>query len=75
MKYNDKSRFTATVLDEQGNILPDENVTFNINGVFYNRTSDSNGVASLNINLEPGEYIITSSWDDFKIANTIRVNL
>ena len=75
MKYNDKSRFTVTVLDEHGNILPDENVTFNINGVFYNRTSDSNGVAGLNINLEPGEYIITSSWNDFKIANTIRVNL
>ena len=32
----------------------------NINGVFYNRTTNENGTARLNINLPPGEYILTA---------------
>ena len=32
----------------------------NINGVFYNRTTNENGTAKLNINLPPGEYILTA---------------
>ena len=32
----------------------------NINGVFYNRTTNENGTAKLNINLIPGEYILTA---------------
>jgi len=35
-------------------------VEFNINGVFYKRFTDEYGKASLNINLGPGEYIITA---------------
>ena len=32
----------------------------NINGVLYNRTTNENGSAKLNINLPPGEYILTA---------------
>ena len=71
MTYKDGSTFNVTVLDGQGNLLTNVKVTFNINGVFYNKTSDSNGIAKLNINLIAGEYIITSEYDGFKIANTI----
>ena len=45
----------------------------NINGVFYNRTTDENGIARLNINLQAGEYIITTSYNACNIANTIKV--
>ena len=73
MTYRDGSKFNLTVLDGQGNLLNGASVTFNINGVFYNRTTDSNGIASLNINLSPNNYIITSSYNSLNIANKITV--
>lgn len=74
MRYRDGSKFKVSVLDKQGKPLKDENVTFNINGVFYNRTTDENGVAALTINLIQGEYIITSYWDGYSVANTIKIS-
>ena len=71
MTYQDGSTFNVTVLDGQGNPAKEVMVQFNINGVFYNRVTDSNGIAKLNINLMAGEYIITSEYDGLKIANTI----
>ena len=74
MVYKDGTQFKASLVDGQGNPLANTNVTFNINGVFYERLTDSNGVAALNINLMPGEYIITSSYNGTNIANTIKIN-
>ena len=49
-------------------------VTFNINGVFYTRISDENGFATLNINLNPGNYIITTyATNGLSIGNNITV--
>ena len=73
MKYKDGSTFNVTVLDGQGNPLKDAAVTFNINGVFYTRYTDSQGIAKLNINLMAGQYIITSEYDEMRIANTITI--
>ena len=73
MTYKDCSTFNVTVLDGEGKPLSDAVVTFNINGVFYNRTSDSSGITQLNINLMAGEYIITSEHDDLRISNTITI--
>ena len=55
------------------NALANATVKFNINGVFYNRTTNASGQAKLNINLMAGEYIITSSYERCNIANTIKV--
>ncbi|WP_407424714.1 Ig-like domain repeat protein [Methanobrevibacter sp.] len=74
MEYKDGSKFKVTVLDGQGKISSGENVTFNINGVFYNRTTDNNGMAALTINLMPGKYIITSYWESYTKFNYITVN-
>jgi len=73
MQYRDGSTFDAMLLDGNGNPLKNTNVTFNINGVFYNRTTDENGVARLNINLMSGEYIITSMYNGCNIANRITI--
>ena len=73
MRYKDGSTFNVSVVDGQGKALAGVNVTFNINGVFYNRTTDSEGIARLNINLMAGEYIITSEYDDLRISNTISI--
>ena len=73
MKYMDGSRFTVQTLDGQGKALSNQNVSFNVNGVFYYRTTDSNGMADLLIRLMPGEYIITSYCNDFQTGNTIKI--
>ena len=74
MKYRDGTQFKATLVDGQGKPYAGQSVTFNINGVFYNRSTDSTGTAKLNINLMPGEYIITSSYNGANIANTIKIS-
>ena len=73
MKYKDGTKFKATLVNGTGAPYPGETVTFNINGVFYNRVTDKDGIAALNINLMPGKYIITSSYNGANIANTVTV--
>ena len=73
MSYNDGSKFTARLLDGQGMPYANQSVSFNVNGVIYNRITDINGEAKLGIHLMPGEYIITSSYNDCGIANKITV--
>jgi parallel beta-helix repeat protein len=73
LSYQDGSAFNATVLDGQGKPISGETVLFNINGVIYNKTSNNNGVASLKINLNPGEYIITSIWGKYQVGNKVTV--
>lgn len=68
MRYRDGSQFIAKLVDGQGYACPNQYVTFNINGVFYNRITDNNGLVKLNIRLIPGEYIITSSFNGCNIA-------
>ena len=74
MKYRDGTQFKANLVDGQGKPYANQAVIFNINGVFYNRMTDGNGQAKLNINLMPGEYIITSSYNGSSIANTIKIS-
>ena len=74
MDYLDNSTFNVTTLDSQGNPIANKTVKFNINGVFYNKITNNDGVAILNINLNPGKYIITSYWRDYEIGNKITIN-
>ena len=73
MTYRDGSKFNVTLLDGQGIPYANQELTFNINGVFYTRTTNELGVASLNINLQAGNYIITSTYNGLSIANTIKI--
>ncbi|WP_407381791.1 hypothetical protein [Methanobrevibacter sp.] len=73
MTYLDGSTFNATLVDGTGNPLSNVKITFNINGVFYDRTTDENGTARLNIRLIAGEYIITSIYDTAVTANMITI--
>ena len=73
MKFQDGSKFNVTILDGQGKPLANQNVTFNVNGVFYNKVSGADGVASLNINLNAGKYIITSMWNGYQVGNNITI--
>ena len=74
MKYLDGSNFTAQTLDSQGKALANQTVSFNVNGVFYHRITNEDGIASLRIRLISGEYIITSYWNNFQTGNTIKIS-
>ena len=73
MNYKDNSKFKAIVLNEHGGIASGEIVTFNINGVFYDRIVDSTGLAKLNINLMSGKYVITTTWNKYSKSNVITI--
>jgi hypothetical protein len=65
--------YNVTVLDDKGELLKNATVKININGVFYDRVSDSNGIARLNINLSLGSYIATAMWNEYSTSNVINV--
>ena len=71
--YLNNSKFQATIYDKNESLAVGKNVTFNINGVFYTKITDSNGVVSLAINLRPGEYIITTMYEGLAVGNNIVV--
>ena len=73
MTYKEGHVFEATLVDDKGNALANATVNFNINGVFYTRRTDSAGIARLNINLMPGEYIITSAYENAVTSNKITI--
>ena len=72
-EYRNGSQFVVCVLDECGSPAVGVNVTFNINGVFYTRVSNSTGYVKLNINLPSGEYIITTSYEGCVVSNKVTV--
>lgn len=74
--YKNESQFYATFLNGQGKpIVNNTEVHFNVNGVFYTSYTNENGTAKLNINLYPGNYIITSMHPDgFQMGVNIFVN-
>ena len=74
MQYKDGSQFKATLVDGQGKALSGAKIQFNVNGVFYYRTTNDEGVAALNINLMAGEYIITSQYENAAISNKITIS-
>lgn len=59
-RYKNNTQYYAKFLDTSGRPLANQDVSFNINGIFYTRTTDNSGVAKLNINLIPGDYTITA---------------
>jgi hypothetical protein len=56
--FRDGTPYYATFVDSKGNLLKNTVVELNINGVAYNRKTNENGTARLNINLNAGEYIL-----------------
>lgn len=54
------SYFNVTVTDNDGNLVSNQNIIFNIFGVNYTKITDDKGIAKLKINLDPGNYVITT---------------
>ena len=72
--FRNGTQYCAKFLDGCGSPLVNASVIFNINGVFYKKLTDDNGMARLNINLFPGEYILTAiHLNGEEKANIIKV--
>ena len=74
-KYGTSDQFRALLLDGQGNPFYNQRLTFNINGVFYNRYTNSDGYAFLNIKLGAAvdQYVITTTYDGYSVSNVITI--
>ena len=73
MEYKNESKYTVLLLDGEGNPYPNQTVKLNINGVFYYKITNESGIASLNINFDPGVYIITATYNELNSSNIINV--
>ena len=68
------AKFNVKVLDSNGNPSANKKVTLKIDGKTYTKTTNKKGVATLNINLEAGNYTITTEYGGLKNKNKITVN-
>lgn len=74
MFYKDGTKYSVKLCDLDGNIMPNKNVAITINGVTYNKVTDSNGVAYLNINLNPGTYSVWATYGDKTVCNIVSIS-
>ena len=74
-----KGSFSVTLKDSNGTALANKTVSFVINGVNYSGVTDSNGVASVALSLNPGKYTVTASFagdnaaDASNVSSTINI--
>ena len=71
--YGDKNVFTAT-LTVDGFALGGRTVDFTVNGRTYSKTTNANGVASLDINLKAGNYSISASYGGETYVNKAKAS-
>ena len=80
--YKGSTKYTATFFDINGTPLANAKVKIKVDGKVYDKTTNSKGVASLDVNLKPGTYKVVATNPStgyslkttFKILNTIQAN-
>lgn len=77
--FKNGTQYTVRVTDVGGNPIVGKNVLVTLNSpnwsknAVYNITTDSNGIATLIINLSPGKYSISANVDGESVKNTVTV--
>lgn len=71
--YNNQGQYQLQILRDGKSIGPNQEVLMRVNGVDYYPLTDSNGVATLNIRLNPGHYIVYSEFENYRNYNNILV--
>ena len=70
--FRDKGHsFNAVLKDNNGLPMSGKTIIFKINGISYSKTTDENGIAKQNINLNPGQYSISTTYSDSTYYNSI----
>lgn len=78
--YGKPDSYKCWVQNMDGDKLKNVHINITVAGKTYTKLSDDSGVASLNINLNPGEYIVNTEYkgndkyNGCKIVNYIKVN-
>jgi hypothetical protein len=75
IEYNTGAKYNVVVRYNNGTIAANQKLTFNIHGVTYDRVTDENGTASLTVNLQPGDYIITTYANNCTLSNLLKVRI
>ena len=68
------SNYAARLIDGQGRPYANQNIKFNVNKKVYTNMTDDEGIARLSVSLPKGEYIITSSYDEYSIDRRLTIN-
>ncbi len=80
--YKGSKKYTAVFYDTYGNLLKNTLVSITVNGKKYSKKTSSAGSVSLDVNLKPGTYKVTSVdpitgyslTTTFKVLSTITAN-
>ncbi|MDL2270196.1 hypothetical protein LJC03_00145 [Methanobrevibacter sp. OttesenSCG-928-I08] len=73
MNKGENKTYDIEVFDCEGNPFANQTVIINIHGIFYNKTTKSDGKVKLNITLDSGSYIATATSNGYSTSNIIRV--
>ena len=68
------NEFSVTLKDNNGKALSSQKVGITIDGKTYNKTTNSNGVASLTINLAGSKYAVVCSFGGTSLYNASKVS-
>ena len=71
--YKNASQYNVQILHDGKAVGCGEKVTLLVNGMNYTRFTDCDGIATLNINLEPGQYMVYCEYKTFRNYNNILV--
>ena len=67
--YSNMSTYSIRLLGNNSKPISNQMIFINVLGEVYNSTTDENGYARLNIFLEPGTYVIDSSYAGNEVYN------
>lgn len=74
INYGDTGEFKVKILNSNGKASANKNVTLKVNGETYIKKTDTNGQISLPIDLDVGQYTITTTYNHLQVNNKITVN-
>lgn len=66
MYYKDGHKFSVALKNQKKKPIANAKIKITINGTTYNRVTDKNGVASLNLNLKSGTYRVVTTFEATK---------
>lgn len=71
---NKKGKFNVKILNSNGKVSAKQKVTIKVDGKTYTKTTNSKGIATLELSLSSGKYTITTQYSGLKATNKITVN-